>query len=103
MHEPLHHADAGGTVTQDGVRNNGPPQRLRHFACRDLASAQRAAGEVPQWALAALWFVDREQLITAARKTYEERRVRRPRHPAEHLDVAVAQDRARGLFVDRVD
>ena len=103
MDESLHHPDARRAVAQHGVGHDLPTQRLRHLSSRDLAVAQRAAREVPQRAFAALRLVDREQLIGAEREAHEKRGVRRPRHPAEHLDFAVAQHRARGVLVERLD
>ena len=67
---------------------------------RDLAVTQRAAREVPQRTLAALRLVDREHLVVAVGEVHEERRVRRPRHAPEQIDVAVAQELARPLVGD---
>ena len=45
VHEALHHPDADRSVAKHGVGDDRPAQRFRHFACRDLAVAQRPAGK----------------------------------------------------------
>ena len=90
--EPLHHPDADRPVAQHGRGHEPPAQRVGQLVRRDLALAQRAAREVPQRTLAPTRLVDGLHLDTVGARHGQQGGVRRPRHAAEHLELAVRQD-----------
>ena len=79
-------------VAEHGRRHRGPSQRLGHEVRRDLAPAERAVGEVPQRRLALARLVHGAALLVAESNAREERVVRRARHEAEDLHLALSQD-----------
>ena len=90
--EALHHADAVRAVAQHRVGHDLPAERLGHLVRRDLAVAQRAvAGSPRAGARPAAACRSRASRRRRRASVHEERRVRRPRHPAEQLELAVAQ------------
>ena len=88
--EELHRPAAERPVAEDREGDEAPAERFGQLVGSHLAVVE-PGGEVPQGSLASSRLVDRAHDVVPAPHLAEVRGVGAPRHPAEHLQLAVVQ------------